>query len=320
MLAPGARAFAAGSAYAWANCYAGAQAGYSNSKADWSYTNSNPYTANGNGAPQTVAGARFSDGNGVIGLQGGCNRAISDAWIVGLEASWITNPMRRDTSNNYYPPGAQDPAFNYQQTITTNIQSVFAITGRLGYAASPDWLLYAKGGYAVGEIRTAGRVSPAQFPPIFSFNTANWHSGWTVGGGAEYRLFKNVTVGADYAYYNFGSAQHSGRTTVFDTGVLADPVRHSVTADMHTVMARINFGFGDGPSSAYAQQYSGPLYTKAPPVSPVASAFSAFTTNEVKYSSWNGTRGSNIFAPDRGGGYQVYCQQRLASTTSRHPK
>jgi hypothetical protein len=37
-----------------------------------------------------------------------------------------------------------------------------------------------------------------------------------------------------------------------------------------------------------------------------AGRFSAFATNEVKYTSWDGSRGSNIFATDRGSGYQIY--------------
>ena len=45
---------------------------------------------------------------------------------------------------------------------------------------------------------------------------------------------------------------------------------------------------------------------KAPPQAQPGPSFSAFTTNELKYSSWDGSRGANVFAPDRGSGYQVY--------------
>jgi hypothetical protein len=81
----GSPTLASGPAYSWAGCYVGAEAGITSSKSNWAYTNSNAYTATGNTDPQLVAGANFYDNRGVIGLQGGCNRAASDRWIVGVE-------------------------------------------------------------------------------------------------------------------------------------------------------------------------------------------------------------------------------------------
>jgi outer membrane immunogenic protein len=293
----GSPSHAAGPAYSWAGCYVGAQAGVTSSKSNWAYTNSNAYSATGNTDPQLVPGASFSDDRGLIGLQGGCNRAIADSWIVGVEGAWIASPMNHDTNNNFIP-FPQDPEFNYREIVTTNILSVFGVTGRLGFAVSPYWLVYAKGGYALGEIKTSGRVSPAFDPAIFDWTDTRWHSGWTAGAGVEYRLFNNVTLGVEYAYYRFSSAAHSGVISATDTvnGVTspANPVNHRVNADMQTVMARINFGLYPGPPADMQQQSQFP------------GTFSAFTNSEVRYSSWNGTRGSNIFAADRGSGYQIY--------------
>lgn len=300
---------AAGPAYSWTGCYVGAQAGVTSSKSNWAYTNSNVYTATGNTDPQVVAGANFSDDRGLIGLQAGCNRAIANSWLVGVEGSWIASPMNHDTNNNFIP-FPQDPEFNYREIVTTNIRSVFGITGRLGYTVSPDWLVYAKGGYAIAEIETSGRVSPAFDPAIFDFTDTRWHSGWTAGGGVEYRLFNNVTVGAEYAYYRFGNANHSGVVSAVDTvnGVEspATPVNHRVNAEMQTVMARVSYAFGGGPYAASGPDAAYAAYLKAPPLAVAAATFSAFSNSEVRYSSWNGTRGSNIFAPDRGSGYQIY--------------
>jgi opacity protein-like surface antigen len=305
----GSPTLASGPAYSWAGCYVGAEAGITSSKSNWAYTNSNAYTATGNTDPQLVAGANFYDNRGVIGLQGGCNRAASDRWIVGVEGSWITSPMNHDTNNNFIP-FPQDPEFNFREILTTNIQSAFAITGRLGYSVSPNWLVYVKGGYAIGEIKTSGRVSPAFDPAIFNWTDTRWHGGWTAGAGVEYRLFNNVTIGAEYAYYRLGNADHSGVITAEDTvnGVTspANPVNHRVNAEMQTVMARVNFAFGGGPYAASGPDAAYAAYLKAPPLPVRAGTFSAFTNSEVRYSSWNGTRGSNIFAADRGSGYQVY--------------
>ena len=302
---------AAGPAHAWTGCYAGAEAGVASSGSHWGYTNSNPYSATGNTDPQLVPGANFSDNRGVIGMQAGCNRAIADSWVVGIEGSWFTNPMNNQNNNSNFIPFPQDPNFNYREIITTNIQSVYSITGRLGLAPTPDWLLYAKGGYAMARIETAGRVSPVFDPALFDFGTTAWHGGWTAGAGVEYRLFRNVTVGGEYNYYSFSNVTHSGHVSAIDfdingVGSPASPVNHRVNATVQTLMARVNFAFGGGPDAAAGPYAAYAAYLKAPPLAEPAGAFSAFTTSEVKYSSWTGSRGSNVFAPERGSGYQVY--------------
>jgi opacity protein-like surface antigen len=309
LMALGSPSHAAGPAYSWNGCYAGAQLGVASSKSNWAYTNSNVYTATGNNDPQLVSGASFSDVRGLIGLQAGCNRAVSDAWVLGVEGSWVASPMNRDT-NNHFLPFPQNPEFNFQEIVTTNISSAFSITGRLGFTVVPNWLVYGKGGYAVADIQTSGRVSPALDPAVFDFTDRRWHSGWTAGAGVEYRMFNNVTIGAEYAYYRFGNVNHSGVVSAMDTvnGVLvpATPVNHRVDAEMQSVMARVNFAFGGDFNIPSGSQAAYAAYVKAPPPAVAAGSYSAFASSEVRYTSWTGTRGTNIFAADRGSGYQIY--------------
>ncbi len=76
----------------------------------------------------------------------------------------------------------------------------FDITGRLGYAWGPA-LAYAKGGYAyyggslsVNEVGI-GSVSHSDL------------SGWTVGGGLEYKFNPAWSVKAEYQYFEFQTNQ-----------------------------------------------------------------------------------------------------------------
>jgi opacity protein-like surface antigen len=71
--------------------------------------------------------------------------------------------MNHDTNNNFIP-FPQDPEFNFREILTTKIQSAFAITGRLGYSVSPNWLVYVKGGYAIGEIKTSAEFLQPSIP------------------------------------------------------------------------------------------------------------------------------------------------------------
>lgn len=297
----------AGPAEAWSNCYVGAQAGAATSSARWDFRNSNFYNSTGNTDPQLISGAGFNDTRGIVGLQGGCNRAIGEWWVVGIEGAWFSNPLNE---HNFKPGYFPDPTNTInREVLTTNIQSVMSLTGRVGVAPSADWLLYLKGGYAAARIETEGRVTPQLSVSNLDFVTTNWHSGWTAGAGVEYRLFRNITVGLEYDYYKFASVTHSGGITaldIFPGGTRpANPVLHDVNASVQTLMGRINIGLGDpmvdsSPRAAYA------AYLKAPPIAAPAGNFSGFVTTEVRGSGWNGSRGANVFAPDAGKGAQVY--------------
>lgn len=300
-------AFAAGPAEAWSTCYVGGQAGGATSSARWDYKNSNFYNSTGNADPQLISGASFNDTRGVIGLQGGCNRAIGEWWVVGIEGAWFSNPLNE---HNFKPGYFPDPTnTTNREVVTTNIQSVMSLTGRVGVAPSADWLLYAKGGYAAARIETEGRVTPQLSVSNLDFITTNWHSGWTAGAGVEYRLFRNITIGLEYDYYKFASVTHSGGITaldIFPGGTRpANPVLHDVNASVQTLMGRINIGLNDptvdsSPRAAYA------AYLKAPPMAVPAGNFSGFVTSEMRGSGWSGSRGANVFAPDAGKGAQVY--------------
>jgi outer membrane immunogenic protein len=72
------------------------------------------------------------------------------------------------------------------------------VTGRLGYALGLA-LVYAKGGYAYYDGRllvTDVGVGQASVTGL---------SGWTVGGGLEYKIRPAWSVKAEYQYFDFGS-------------------------------------------------------------------------------------------------------------------
>ena len=277
--------------YSWAGCYIGAQLGAAKSKANWDYKNVSPFSGLP-GGPILLPGADFEEGRPMVGGQAGCNVALFGPWVVGIEAGWASKAMNSTQDNGRLFTGLVQP-------ITTDIKSIGSLTARLGYSFGPDWLLYVKGGYAGANIETSGttNVIPGFSGLNLDWHDTKWHHGWTVGGGVEYRLFKNVTIGADYSYYRFGSADHVGAVSGGIIGA-ANQVEHRVDADVHAVMARVNFG-------------AGPTGKFAPDNSRFAGTFQAFSNTEAKYSSWKGTRGTNTFSPEPGKGNQVYVPQTI---------
>jgi outer membrane immunogenic protein len=93
-----------------------------------------------------------------------------------------------------------------------------SIRGRLGYAAG-NALLYATGGVAfLGVSDDVGGDDDTQ-------------TGYVVGGGLDYKLRQNISVGVEGLYYNFED----------DIGGGVDQ-----TLEFWSVRARLNYHFGGG--------------------------------------------------------------------------
>jgi outer membrane immunogenic protein len=100
------------------------------------------------------------------------------------------------------------------------------ITGRLGYAFG-NTLVYAKGGYVY-------------FDGSFSINdgvsryVANGFSGYTVGGGLEYKFNPAWSLKGEYQYFDFSSL----------SATLPDGSVYNLNLDAQTFKVGVNYHFG----------------------------------------------------------------------------
>ena len=101
----------------------------------------------------------------------------------------------------------------------------------------------AKGGYAGGEVKTSGNFVPSTFAGLqLNWTTSEWHHGWTVGAGIEYRVTRNISVGAEDAFVDLSGKNHVGALSGgFITA--ANQVNHNVQVDLHMVTARVSWLF-----------------------------------------------------------------------------
>ncbi len=131
----------------------------------------------------------------------------------------------------------------------TKLDALGTFRGRVGYAAGANgnWLLYATGGLAIGDVRGWDSLTPA--------SGSDWRAGWTVGAGVETAFAPNWTAKLEYLYVDLGNAQ------VFN---IVPGVPESVGFTANIVRAGINYKFG-GPAAA-PQYYTKVPYTKAPAI------------------------------------------------------
>jgi outer membrane immunogenic protein len=197
-----------------------------------------------------LPGSSFGTGNGDGNVVGGVQVGFNWQWdriVLGIEGTYSGADVRNHTGL------LPDPVFGGENIqLNSKLTEYATIVGRLGFAPTNDWLLYAKGGYATGDIKT----NPQDFFPLpatlqhFS-SGSGWHNGWTVGGGVEYKWAQNWVFGVEYDYYQFDSKNQSNAVVGTTGPAVGAPVFYSenVKMNMSTVTARLSylFNWGGGP-------------------------------------------------------------------------
>lgn len=208
----------------WSGLYVGAHAGYG--FGDVTMSNLGPDVFFGAVGASDTLSAR----GGLGGAQFGYNWQVGTL-VFGLEGAWDVLALTEDRRDT----------FSEKDHWRTDVSQIYSIAGRLGMAAG-SWLPYLKGGFAGASIETS-MVRPAE--PNWISASTNWHSGWTIGGGAEYMFAPGWTMGVEYDRYSFGrkniAAVRTGAPGIPETGVTD---HWTVKPDnIQTVTARMNFKF-----------------------------------------------------------------------------
>jgi len=114
-----------------------------------------------------------------------------------------------------------------------------AVTGRMGYDFAGA-LVYAKGGYA----NFGGKLSNYSSDAGYSVGTSGI-SGWTLGGGAEYKINSSWSVKVEYLYFDFGkvtntfpaSSSCGGVPCTFENNLTANSVKLGINVNISTAGA-----------------------------------------------------------------------------------
>jgi outer membrane immunogenic protein len=203
-------------AYDWTGFYIGGNLGYGWGRVDM--TNRGPSTFFAPvGGSDTISSRGFV-GGGQIGYNWQMGQLVT-----GVELMLDGADMRQTNTSIFFP---------FSDTWRADVTALFSATGRIGFDAG-GWLPYVKGGFATGRVRTAMTTLPN-----VTAESANWHSGWTLGVGFEYMLTRNWTLGAEYDYYGLSSKDVSG-----PLAVLGGTQNWTVRPRLSTLTARVNYKF-----------------------------------------------------------------------------
>jgi opacity protein-like surface antigen len=208
------------------------------------------------------------------------------------------------------------------------------LTGRIGAAVGPA-MFYVKGGGALARDRYTDLATCAGSQPVFregifadcgdAYVGHHTRSGWTIGGGVEYRIAPNWSVKAEYSHMDFG------KRSVTLTDEDGDKFTEEIHQRVDVVKVGFNYFFGapiTAPAAtpviaAYAQATGTSGATDSAPIASdddeKTETVSVFATTEVArrhVGSWLGamialsgdldTSGPRMMILGGGGRYKYY--------------
>jgi outer membrane immunogenic protein len=191
-------------AYNWSGFYVGVMGGYG-----WSDE------VNVAGIATTGADIQGGFGGGTVGFN---YQAPGSMFVFGVEADAAWSDINHTE------------AFGGFAFAREKIKSFGSVTGRIGVAVD-SVLLYGKGGYAWAENEFSATVLG------LTLADSQFHSGWTIGGGAEWAFSGPWSAKAEYMFARYDSENYF-------TGLVPPGIGFGM--DVHTVKAGINYRFGWG--------------------------------------------------------------------------
>lgn len=166
---------------------------------------------------------------GVFGGHVGYNYQVGNI-VLGVEGDGSYATVRGSVFYDFPLLGG-----NFTDQQTSKIDAMFSARGRLGYAFGPA-LVYATGGVATAQVSSTFTAS--LLGQTLSTADKAWHTGYTVGGGVEYKLAPNWSTRVEYLYADLGEQTHT-----------VEPFKLS----MNVVRVGLTYQFG-GPA-AFAARY-----------------------------------------------------------------
>jgi len=218
--------------YDWTGWYAGINAGaaLNNSNVDSSV---NSGELPGDIAHELKGSIQGDETAFTGGVQAGYNWQSSN-FVLGVEAdfNYLDIDQSRSRGKDVGDIGRIDSELGFQADWFGTLR------GRLGYAFE-NVLVYGTGGLAYGHEEVNGGIEAAGNTWRASESDVNW--GWVLGGGAQFAIDDNWSVGAEYLYVDLGSSDFN-----FDSNALNDineRINGKVDAAFSVVRATMSFRF-----------------------------------------------------------------------------
>lgn len=226
----------------WTGFYIGVNGGYAGDEfkypATAAFSEGDTVLANG-GASADITSSGF-----LGGLQAGYNRQFAASWLAGVEAdidaTSITGKVGLSGGGSIEGLGSASAS----AVVKSETPYLGTVRARLGYLVTDQFLVFATGGLAYGQVKTslnAGYSDSGGDSGTFAWSKDTTHVGWTAGAGVEYKLNKNWSFKTEYLYVDLGEQTLLGGNADIFGGALAYNLKVHPTDNI--VRAGLNYTF-----------------------------------------------------------------------------
>jgi opacity protein-like surface antigen len=187
---------------------------------------------------------KFSSYGAMAGAQTGFNKQFG-SFVIGAIADYdfVGGATAKQSASGAY----QGVGYNLAQS--QQLRSLGTIRGRIGFTPVDDMLIYATAGLAFGQTQASSSLAFAS-GPIYSGSHNDLTVGLAAGGGVEYALGPQWSVGAEVLYYNLGDSHVVGLPNYIVPPGFVSPESDSTFGFRGYVMrVGVNYQF-DAPSGA----------------------------------------------------------------------
>ncbi|MCP3444960.1 outer membrane protein [Bradyrhizobium sp. CCGUVB14] len=235
-------------AYNWTGFYVGANLGGQWGSAD--PTTSTVFSPTGYFATSSVpaigaVGAQNVNSSSVTGgFTAGYNWQVNQA-VFGLEGDINYFGFKGSASGSAVYPCCAPTAFTVSSQVSADWLAT--IRGRIGFLATPSWLLYATGGAAIADVKGNFNFTDTFATATESAAIRDTRVGWTAGAGTEYAFGGGWSFKAEYLYVDLGRASTTSTNLAAFTPAIAFPTNvysHSVDIKSNIVRVGVNYKFG----------------------------------------------------------------------------
>jgi outer membrane immunogenic protein len=207
----------------------------------------------------TTTPASFNSSTFRAGGYVGYNKQLMPQLVVGLEGdlAWGRNRKTLGGIPGTFGTGGQGvpPAAAAVDSSRVTLGSDGSVRGRMGFLATPVWLVYATAGIAWQQVDLNATCSATAIPLSWCFvgprneTFSRTMVGLTIGAGTEVMLAGNWLLRAEYRYTDYGNLAH----TFFQTGsgfasgnFFDDSFGMRESVKTHTALVGLAFKFGYG--------------------------------------------------------------------------
>jgi len=206
--------------YVWTGCYVGGNVGGA-----WAHVD---VTAVASGFSGSRSNSGFAGGGQI-----GCDYQFYNSWVVGIRNMFDGTDIHKTRTLTFIDPttgSAVAGGFN------TKVNWFDTLTGRVGYLAAPNWLIYGQGGAAWSKVSAS--ITNGFGAQIGSISD-NSRTGWTAGGGVEWQFIPHWSAFIEYNYLGFGTRSGS----FLACGPLANCGVFSAKANIQNALIGVNYRF-----------------------------------------------------------------------------